>query len=200
MGAEARWLRPPACGLLLVGVVATMMAAPAFAQEQVRPTGLWGRATFGMSRLEQSCDSCRFEGAVTASNFNLTAGYAWSRVAVGLELGAISFQNNQGDVSMVLVTASWYPWSTSGAFLKGGVGSSKFLGTEDADGIRDAEGSGFGAQTELGIDLSMGNLGVTSVVFAQYAHQSAVTAYGTFPAGRNLTQWNFGLAIGLTVF
>ncbi len=180
---------------LLVGAVTAGAA-----QEQLRPRGLWGRATFGMSSLDQSCDSCQFTGAGTASNFNLVGGYAWPAVAVGFELGSISRQGNQGDVSLILLTVAWYPWPTSGAFVKGGVGSSKHLGSQDADGIRSSEAHGFGAQFGVGIDLSMGNLGVAPFAFVQYAHQEEATAYGFFPAGRNMTQWDLGFGVGVTVF
>lgn len=199
MRPPARFVRAAVFSGLLAGLILGSVST-AMAQDQLRPRGLWGRVTFGMSNLDQSCDSCRFTGAGIASNFNLVGGYAWPAVAVGFELGSISRQGNQGDISLILLTVAWYPWPTSGAFVKGGAGSSKYLGSKDADGVRSSEAHGFGAQFGVGIDLSMGNLGIAPFAFVQYAHQDDATAYGFFPAGGNMTQWDVGFGVGLTVF
>lgn len=177
-----------------------ILTVPATGQEQVRPQGLWGRAVFGMGRVTQSCDSCKFSGTLTASNFNLAGGYAFPALAFGLEFGSINYQGNRGGVSLTLFTLAWYPWKSSGAFLKAGAGGSTFRGTTLADGIREEQGHGFGAQFGIGYDLSMGDLGITPILFAQYAHQAATLAYGVLPGSRDLTQWDVGLGVGITVF
>lgn len=192
--------RTPLLTALLLGCVLTTTATPLSAQEQIRPRGLWGRAVFGMGRVTQSCDSCKYEGTFTASSFNLAGGYAFPAVALGFELGSINYQGNRGDVSLILITMAWYPWERSGAFLKAGAGSSTFHGTTLADGVLEEKGQGFGAQFGIGYDLSMGNLGVTPLLFVQYAHQSSTLAYGFLQGSRDLTQWDVGLGFGLTLF
>jgi len=186
--------------LFLPGLLLAMLTVPASGQQQVRPRGLWGRAVFGMGRVTQSCDSCEFAGSVTASSFNLAGGYAFPALAFGLELGSVNYQGNRGDVSLMLFTLAWYPWKTSGAFLKTGAGSSTFHGVTLGDGVRTEEGDGFGAQAGIGYDLSMGDLGITPILFVQYAHQGSTLAYGVLPGSRDLTQWDVGFGVGITVF
>ncbi|MEZ4412006.1 MAG: hypothetical protein R2910_03355 [Gemmatimonadales bacterium] len=186
--------------LFLPGLMLAVLTVQASGQEQIRPRGLWGRALFGMGHLEQSCDTCNFAGGVTAASVGLSGGYAWPAVAVGFELGAISYQGTDASLSLILLTVSWYPWPSSGAFVQGGVGTSGYTGEILADGVKAEEGSGSAARLGVGIDLSMGSLGVTALGFAQYAHQASTTEFLLFPGARNLTQWDIGIGVGLTVF
>lgn len=186
--------------LLCVGMLGAVAPSRGAAQQPLRPGGLWARASFGMSHVEQSCDTCQFSGTGTASMFNLTGGYAWSRVAFGFELGSINIQGNTGDISLTLFTAAWYPSARSGAFIKAAAGSSRFSGSRDADGVLAESGNGFAGQFEVGIDLSMGKVGATPVAIFEYAHQATTSAGALLTSGRNLSQWAIGFGIGLTLF
>ncbi len=73
-----------------------------------------------------------------------------------------------------------------------------YLGLRTADGVLQEQGSGVAGQFELGIDLAMGSIAVTPLVLMQYSAQNRTTFQGTFEQSRDLSQWNVGVAIGLT--
>ena len=183
---------------VLLAVLLSSGVSQAMGQGHVHPDALWFRGTVGMGRLNQDCDGCTASGVSTSTNANLTVGYAWSSLAIGLELATINDQDSDISQRLYLVTGSWYPWTTAGAFLKVGLGISDYLGVRTADGVRQEQGRGVAGQFELGIDLAMGRIAVTPLVLVEYAAQNRTTFQGLFEQSRDLSQWNVGVAIGLT--
>ena len=183
---------------LLLAVLFGSGVSQAVGQGSIQPRALWFRGTVGMARLNQDCDGCAASGVSTSTNANLTVGYAWSSLAIGFELATINDQDSDISQRLYLVTGSWYPWATAGAFFKVGLGVSDYLGLRTADGVRQEQGSGVAGQFELGIDLAMGSIAVTPLVLMQYSAQNRTTFQGIFEQSRDLSQWNVGVAIGLT--
>jgi hypothetical protein len=183
--------------------IAVLMPRPALAWDQERE-GFWIGFGFGYGSARVSCDDCGAsarEGGI--AGFVKLGGTLNRKVLLGAEINFWTKAEDQIDslnFGNASFTVTYYPWVSSGFFVKGGAGLS-FVDTQVLEGsvIRTLDlGTGFGAIAGIGYDLRIRrNLSITPV-FNVYMGRPGDLREGRVTIARN---WRYNvveLSVGLT--
>ena len=175
-----------------VAAVLTLSVAPrAWAGHPQERRGFWIGFGFGYGSAGIDCDGCvgsDRQGAFTG--FLKLGGTLSDHVLLGGEVNA--WLDEEGSTTLGLGTATGtvtvYPWTSSGFFLKGGVGLS-FVETRErvGSGTLTFGTEGWGVLTGLGYDLRVGrNISITPSInyyFGQpgdFAFEDGLPGLGSF--------------------
>jgi Outer membrane protein beta-barrel domain len=160
----------PGAAALVFAIVVLGVGVPSLAEAQER-RGFWIGAGIGLGSVEASAgDVDHDRDGITV--LDIAMGWTLSPpLLIGVELNAFSgtftrpgaFQD--GVVSDLTVTVAYYPRTSSGFFVKGGVGPSFASDLEDPPAAFDVAGTGVAAMIGAGYDVYLGrNFSLTSAV------------------------------------
>ena len=183
--------------------IAMLMPRPALAWDQERE-GFWIGFGFGYGSARVSCDDCGASGREGGiAGFVKAGGTLNRKVLLGTEVNFWTKSEDQIDTlnfGNLSFTITYYPWVSSGFFVKGGAGFS-FVDTQVLEGsvIRTLDlGTGFGAIAGIGYDLRIRrNLSITPVCNV-YMGRPGDLREGRVTIARN---WRYNvveLSVGLT--
>jgi len=183
--------------------IAVLMPRPALAWDQERE-GFWIGFGFGYGSARVSCDDCGASAREGGLAGFVKVGDTLNRkVLLGTELNFWTRSQGQLDTlefGNFSLTITYYPWVSSGFFVKGGGGLS-LVNTDVLEGseIRTLDlGSGVGAIAGIGYDLRIRrNLSITPV-FNVYMGRPGDLREGRVTIARN---WRYNvveLSVGLT--
>jgi hypothetical protein len=186
--------------LPLVVSGAYLSAAPAWADRPQEREGFWIGFGVGYGSAKIGCDGCGSndrEGSMTG--FLKLGGTLSGHVLLGTEIniwtkdmdGLVVARGNGS------VTATVYPRTTGGFFVKGGVGASFAESTFRGDSTTISE-SGFGLLVGAGYDLRVDRrISITPVVNYYYGTPGDMIVRGELVAG-GLRHNIFDFGVGLT--
>jgi len=183
--------------------ITVVMPRPALAWDQERE-GFWIGFGFGYGSARVSCDDCGASAREGGLAGFVKVGDTLNRkVLLGTELNFWTRSQGQLDTlefGNFSLTITYYPWVSSGFFVKGGGGLS-LVNTDVLEGseIRTLDlGSGVGAIAGIGYDLRIRrNLSITPV-FNVYMGRPGDLREGRVTIARN---WRYNvveLSVGLT--
>src|SRR4029077_19284161 len=154
----------------VVTLLAVLSCAAAAAQAQYpqRRDGFWIGFGVGYGSANVSCDNCVSGSRTGGATVFLKLGGTPSRnLLIGASLNAWTHGVNGANETLGNVTASlfYYPVTTSGFFLTGGLGYSGYT----IDSSPEVNGSGWGFTGGAGYDVRVGrNVSLTPVVNYTY--------------------------------
>jgi len=182
--------------------IAVLIPRPALAWEQERE-GFWIGFGGGYGSALASCDGCvgnTREGAPAA--FLKLGGTVNQKLLFGFEFNLWS-KDVEGDSLNFYIgsaTVTYYPWTSSGFFVKGGAGLA-IVDTDVREGNRLTTvdlGDGFGAIAGIGYDLRIRrNLSITPAVNF-YLGWPGDLKVGLEPVARNYRFNVVDVSVGLT--
>jgi opacity protein-like surface antigen len=142
---------------LLPAISLALITAPAVAQDR-RPQN---REGFGISfavgagSAELSCGACESDRETGLSGYLRIGGYIGPRLLLAGE--SHGWTKSEGGVDHAMgfytMTAQWYPSETSGFYLKGGVGLSRYQAETD---LGEISGNSTGSVLGFGYDFRVG--------------------------------------------
>jgi hypothetical protein len=144
---------------------AVLLASSASAQQAQTRQGFWIGGGMGYGSLGMSCEGCGdIDREGGASGYFKLGGTIRPNILLGVE--GNGWRKSEGTLTLTMGNFSgaayWYPMTTTGLFLKGGVGYSTLRVNDDVLG--DASDSGFGLLAGLGYDIRVGrSLSITPV-------------------------------------
>jgi len=182
--------------------IAVLMPRPALAWDQERE-GFWIGFGFGYGSALVKCDDCGNGGREGGlAGFLKLGGTLNRKVLLGAEVNVWT-KDEEGDslnFGNVSGTVTYYPWTSSGFFVKGGAGFA-FVDTDFREGNQLTTidlGDGFGAIAGIGYDLRIRrNLSITPVCNFYFGSP------GDLRIGREIVarNWRYNvveLSVGLT--
>jgi Autotransporter beta-domain len=149
----------------LYALLTVLLATTVSAQHRQTREGFWIGGGMGYGSMGLSCDTCGDvdrEGG--ASGYFKLGGSLRQNILLGVEGNGWVKSEGSATVTMGNFSASayWYPMTTQGLFIKGGVGYSTLR--VDDDVLGDASDSGLGLLGGIGYDIRVGrNLSLTPV-------------------------------------
>jgi hypothetical protein len=144
---------------------AVLLASSASAQQAQTRQGFWIGGGMGYGSLGMSCEGCGdIDREGGASGYFKLGGTIRPNILLGVE--GNGWRKSEGTLTLTMGNFSgaayWYPMTTTGLFLKGGVGYSTLRVSDDVLG--DASDSGFGLLAGLGYDIRVSrSLSITPV-------------------------------------
>jgi len=161
--------RPLIASLLVLATAAAaaQMVAPVSARTPKRGGGLWLDVGAGYGHLRLTCVNCPTVVAANGRAVTVSAGYTPARnVLLGLQ--AQQWSSSGGSpgqrVSSIFAVVQWYPWPTTGFFMRAGNGIVRGPVGSQAAGAPSSstEGTGVGFALGLGYDVKLSRrLGLT---------------------------------------
>jgi hypothetical protein len=145
-------------------LLAAVLATSASAQQAQTRQGFWIGGGMGYGSMGLSCSGCSGVGREGGlSGYAKLGGTLRQNILLGVETNGWRKSEAGATVTMGNLSgaAYWYPMTTNGLFIKGGVGYS-ILSVDD--GVSQADDSGFGLLGGVGYDVRVGrNLSITPV-------------------------------------
>jgi len=200
MGALARVLM--AVGILAGGSGGLVAGQePASNPEPAPRHGFWFGAGFGIGSLGRTCDICdNLPGESGPTAYIKAGGTPDRQMAIGVELTGWhkKVQGSTITSGSALVVVSLYPSSTSGLFLKGGLGGSLYRQEAPTRPASDtAQTTGFGLTAGIGYDVPVAaHVYLTPVANFVFGSLGNIRPGGVFMPG--VQQTLLQLALGVT--
>lgn len=185
---------------LAMAALLVLCGSTAWAQHPQVRKGFWIGFGGGYGSAQFSCDGCGTSTREGSGVGDLRLGGVLSpKLLLGGDIVAWTKKESGATVTVGNVTAAvyYYPATSSGLFLKGGVGASMFHGEVSSTVTATADGKGFGFTFGAGYDLRVGrNISITPVGNFVWGHVGEVKTGSTVLAsGWKQNFFEFGLDI-----
>lgn len=182
------------CLLLFACVVSPLNAQGGHAQIR---KGFWISFGLGAGSYDLLCEGCTYDAKTDLSGTLRMGGTVSPNVLVGGETMGWTHTENGVDefASSLSGVVLFYPSTTGGLFLKGGLGLAMYDATDGSD---DLTATGFSISGGIGYDIRVAkNFSLTPFVNALYGTSATLKAGGT-DTGVSVSQRLFQVGIAAT--
>lgn len=181
---------------VLTGVLLLAVTSAAQAQRAQRRSGFWIGLGTGFGSASASCNACPvgLEGTDGTSYIRL-GGTLSQHFLLGVEFSGweSSVRQSKESREIGVLTSYYYPFASSGLFVKGGVGKSKYR-------TDDISGSGWAVLGGAGYDLRIfSNISITGMVNYWHGSLGRVVDVREAPVGTGYRQGVIDFSVGLTI-